>query len=299
MLARLAIAAAMLAALSGLAACGDDDGSDVAGPDLSRIAYARAYQYGQFTVPGQTPESIGKALAELDPTWVLGLSRVRAHDTPSSAELEGFETIRDTVRAKSPDAEFGLELNALEYKTPDDVEDKMGELRDAYDIHGWFFDFFTPAYDKNPDVVNAAISDAHEHGEWIGGNTFGWSKDPSHPVVPPQSDYLAVSDDNFKLDLPAVRQLAEHVPIVFHFRNNPANPRSEGCIYIDKYTTAEREAYVTRRASEQAKYDFHFAYPVFFPTCFPQGKAHDVESFDAITDGSMLSTIERLMQKYN
>jgi hypothetical protein len=297
--ARLAIAVGAVAAVLGLAACGGDD-EDVSGPDMTRIAYARAYQNGEFTIPKATPGRVGRALARLEPTWVTGLIRLKADEKLTNAEVAGHEKIVETVRAKTPDTEFGVELNALEYKTTEEVQDRMREVRAELDNEGWFFDFFTPAYDKRPDVVKAAISEAHDNGEWIGGNTFGWSKDPDNPVVPPGSDFLAVSDDNFKLDLPAVRKLAEALPIVFHLRNNPGNPGSEGCIYVNKYTTAKREAYVRRRAKEQAGAEFHFAYPVFFPTCLAsRHAAHDIVSFNSISDGSMLSTIEELMRKYN
>jgi hypothetical protein len=288
-----------LTVILGLAACGGDDG-DPAGPDMTRIAYARAYQNGKFTVPKESSASIGEALARLEPTWVTGLIRLRIKDTLSDGEVSDYDEIRKAVRAKSPNAEFDVELNALDYLTPEDVEDKMREVREAVDNDGWFFDFFTPAYDKRPEVVRAAISAAHDNGEWIGGNTFGWSKDPGNAVVPPDSDFLAIADSNFRLDLPAARKLAKHLPIVYHLRNNPGKPDSDGCVWINRYTTSEREAYMRKRAREQKRGDFHFAYPVFFPTCLAsRHAAHDIDSFNVIRDGTMLGTIAKLMQKYN
>jgi hypothetical protein len=297
-----AICAAVVAvgsAAGGLAACGGDDDNGAAGPDMRRIAYARAYQYGEFTIQKQTPESVGKALAALEPTWVTGVIRLRISDEITSEEVSGYDTIRSEVRAKSPDAAFGVELNALDYTTADSVVDKMSEVREKFGNDGWFFDFFTPAYDKRPAVVEAAIADAHDHGEFVGGNTFGWSKDPEHPTIPPGSDFLAVSDDDFRLDVGAVRTIAKQIPIVFHLRNNPGKPSSDGCVYINRYSTDKREAYISKRAREQSKYDFHFAYPVFFPTCEPPSKGHDIVAFDALDDSSMLKTIEQLMDKYN
>jgi hypothetical protein len=287
-----------LLTLGGVSACGSDDDGPV-GPDMTRIAYARAYQNGKFTVPHQTPADVGKALAGLEPTWVTGVIRLRISDVPTSEEVSGYETIRDAVHEKAADAEFGVELNALDYTTPSAVTDKMSEVRGKLDNDGWFFDFFTPAYDKRPAVVEAAIADAHDHGEFVGGNTFGWSKDPEHPVIPPGTDFLGIADDNFKLDLSAVRTLAGQVPVVFHLRNNPGKASSEGCVYINDYSTGRRETYVRRRASEQKESDFHFAYPVFFPSCEPRSKGHDIQSFDAIDDSSMLKTLGELMDRYN
>lgn len=297
---KVAVAVAVLAAPCGFAACGGDD-DDAAGPDMTRIAYARTYQNGKFTVPKESAASIGEALARLEPTWVAGLLRLRIKDTISEDEASDYAEIRKAVRAKSPNAQFGVELNALDYTTPEEVEDKMRDVRSAVDNDGWYFDFFTPAYEKRPEVVRAAISEAHDNGEWIGGNTFGWEKDPENPVVPPGSDFLGVSDENFRLDLAAVRKLAKHVPVVFHLRNNPGKPRSEGCVFKNRFTTAERERYVRRRAREQKRADFHFAYPVLFPTCLASGRhtAHDIVSFNSIRDGTMLRTIESLMGKHN
>jgi hypothetical protein len=299
-LVRLGIAVGALVALSGVAACGGDDGGDVEGPDMTRVAYARAYQFGRFTLPKETPTDVGSALARLEPTWVTGLIRLKSKDTPTSTEVEGYDEIREAVRAESPDAEFDIELNALDYTTTEQVQSKMRDLRGTFDNDGWFFDFFTPAFQKRPEVMRAAISEAHDNGEWIGGNTFGWDKDPNDPVLPPGSDFLAVADNNFKLDLGAVRKLAQHTTVVYHLRNNPGKPRSDGCDYINRFSTGEREAYVRRRAREQKRADFHFAYPVFFPTCLARpNAAHDIVSFDSIGDPTMLHTLERLMHKYD
>lgn len=299
---RLAIAAAALAGVCGLAACGDDDGGGSGdGPDMTRVAWARVYLDGKPTLPNQTAKSVGDTLARLEPSWVTGLIRLEPGEKPPKSEIAAYKKIRDAVRAKAPDAEFDIELNALEYKSAEELQDQMRELREAFDNDGWFFDFFTPAYRKRPEVVDAAVTEAHDNGEWIGGNTFGWNEDPSNPVVPKDADFLAVADADFKLNLDAVKTLAETIPVLFHLRNNPDLPGSEGCIYMNSYSTSKREAYITRRAGEQAKYDFSFAYPVFFPTCraSPNAPLNDVVAFDSIRDANMLSTIEGLMHKYN
>lgn len=260
---------------------------------MGRVAYARTYLTGTWTLPHQTPRSVGKALGRLEPTWVTGLERFAIGERVTAREVSNYDTIRDTVRAAAPDAQFDIELNTLDYRTPAQIRTMMSRLRAKFGNDGWSMDFWTPAWDKRPDVVRAAVAEAHEHGQWIGGNAFGWE---GKPVVPPGSDFLEVADSNFKLDLEAVSRLAEQVPVLFHLRNNPGHPSSEGCVYIQRYTTAEREAYVRKRAAEQADTGFSFAYPVFFPTC--QIKS-GLAAFDSTRDGSMLDTIEGLMQRYN
>ena len=181
---RLAIAVLAMGCLAGLAACGGDD-DDPKGPDMTRVAWARQYLDGKNTLPHQTPKSIGDALAGLEPTWVTGLVRFENEQFPTKAELAAYDEIRDAVRAKAPDAEFDVELNALEFKTADELTEQMDKLREEYDNDGWFFDFFTPAYKARPEVVDAAIANAHDHGEWVGGNAFGWTGDPSSAAIPP------------------------------------------------------------------------------------------------------------------
>jgi hypothetical protein len=294
--AALVAALALLAGSIALAACGDDDGgsSGADGPDTSRIAQARVYQNHRMTLTNQTPESIGDALAKLEPTWVTGVIRLEKKKTPPEEAVSGYRTIRETVQKEAPDAQFDVELNALDYGTPEEVESKMAELRETFDPDGWFFDFFTPAYAKRPEVVDAAIADAHEHGEWVGGNAFGWVRNPTKLGIPDDADYIAVSDSNFRLDRSAVRKLAKRLPVVFHLANSPGNIRKEGCVYIKRYSTKKRVAYLKRRASEQSGSKFHFAYPVFFPTCRP-----GITALDTLREGSMFQDIEGLMRKYN
>lgn len=288
-------------AIATAAGCGDGDDpgtSDPSGPDGSRIASVRVYQHGNWTVPKQTPESVGKALAGLKPTWVSSLIRFEAGEKPTADEQSAWKTITDAVRGASPDADFGIELNALEYKSADDLTEMMSTVRSSFDNDGWFFDFYTPAYKDRPDVVEAAIADAHDNGEWIGGNAFGLDQDPP---VPPGSDFIAVQDFRFKIDLAAVRKLAEKIPVVFHLGNSPAAASSDGCAFINEFTTPRRGAYATERAGQQAENHFRFAYPVFFPECFigPSGSDAALTSYDAPSDDPMLDTIERLLDRYD
>jgi hypothetical protein len=297
----MAIIASLVAAGIG-AGCGNGDDSAAAagssGPDTSRIASVRVYQHGNWTVPKQTPESVGKALAGLKPTWVSSLIRFAEGEKPTADEQSAWKTITGAVRATSPDAHFGIELNALEYKTGADLTEMMSTIRSSFDNDGWFFDFYTPAYKSRPEVVEAAIADAHSNGEWIGGNAFGLDQDPK---VPPGSDFIGVQDFRFKIDLAAVRQLAGEIPVVFHLGNSPGQASSDGCAFMNEFTTAKRGAYATERAGQQAANHFHFAYPVFFPECFigPSGSDATLTSYDAPGDDPMLATIGRLLDRYD
>jgi hypothetical protein len=291
---RLAAIPILLLAIPG---CGGDEGtSNPDPPSRTRIVAARAYQHGTWVVPGETPDTVGKALAALKPTLVSGLIRYEPTEQVSDHEVDAWNKIRARVLAAVPDAHFGVELNGLSYKTPQQVSEQMAEIRSKLDNNGWFFDFFTTAYERRPEVIKAAIESAHQNGEWVGGNVFGLGHDPE---IPPGSDYLAAQDSgDFRLNLAAVAKLAERTPVAVHLGNSPGDPESSGCRFIKELETAEREAYVTKRAKQQRPNDFRFAYPVAFPECdFEPPKG--LIAFNAIKDGTMLPTIKRLLDRYD
>jgi hypothetical protein len=312
-------AGAMLAAVLGLAACGGDDSDFAKAPEYAkRIAFARVYinpgsistsiktekaprggRTLEWTVPGQSSRTVGRWLARLEPTWITGLFRFEEGERPTAHQVDAWDRIHRIVRAEAPDAQFDVELNAQDYETKAEVRDTMRDLRSRLGNDGWFFDFWSPTYKQRPKVVEAAIEEAHDNEEFVGGNAFGWRKQA--PAIPPGSDFMAVADSRFELDLPAVERLAEKAPVIFHFSNNPTKPKSEGCVFMNDYTTAKREGYVTQRAGEQAEHHFSFAYPVFFPSC-QRGHQHDeprIVAYDSLSDGSMPKTLEGLVGKYN
>lgn len=263
---------------------------------LERIASVRVYQTGHWTVPGENAGSVGRALASLKPTWLSSLIRYPKGMSPTGAEVAAWNKITAIVRAASPEAQFGIELNSLQYREASQVERMMSKIRARFDNDGWMFDFYTPGYRKYPEVVEAAIASAHDNGEWIGGNAFGIT---ANPKIPPGSDFIAVQDFGFKINLVAVRRLAQQVPVVYHIGNNPQLANSDGCEWINEFTTAKRAAFLKHRASQQAAYNFHMAYPVLFPECErdPNAPNSDIFAYNAIDDTPMMETIGGLLNQ--
>ena len=264
---------------------------------LSRITSVRVYQGGKWVLPGESVAGVAAALAALEPSWLESLIRYRKGESPTAAEVAAWTSITGAVRATSPEAQFGVELNALEYKTPAQVEAMMAKVRAGLDNDGWMFDFYTSAYKLRPKVVEAAIADAHANDEWVGGNAFGIA---GRPRVPPGSDFIAVQDFNFKIDLKAVRKLAKLLPVVFHLGNNPGLANSDGCEFIKDFSTKKRARYVSKRAGQQAKNHFRMSYPVLFPECARKVNAENskVFAYNAIRDAPMLATIGALLDRY-
>ncbi len=267
-------------------------------PDGARIAWVRVYQDGQWTARGETPDSVGAALASIKPTYVTSLIRLSRRRADHAKEIAAWNTIRAAVEAASPQAQFAIELNAIEFPNVAKLNNYMARVRTAFDNEGWMFDFWTTAAKRKAKVPKAAIANAHANNEWIGGNAFGIAQNPR---IPAGTDFLEVQDSDFRINLNAVRDLARRLPVHFHLGNSPDFPNSDGCVFIREYSTAKRRAYITRRATQQAQYNFRLGYPVFFPECLRNRNTNQsrVFTYNAPNDDPMMDTIGTLMDQYD
>lgn len=293
-LAVCAVSATVSAGANGAAAVAAGPGA----PDASRLVMARLYQGGKWVLPGETAQSAGAALAQAGPSYVSSLIRFQAGEDVSKKEVAAWNTVKAAVLAANPEAVFSIELNGLEYPSVKRMNAMMAKVRKRFDNDGWLFDFYTPAARKYPKVMKAAVADAHANGEFLGGNAFGIAQNPR---IPKGTDYIAVQDTNFQIDLKAVRDLAKRTTVFFHLGNSPDYPDSDGCVFIEKYSTKQRAAYVTRRAGQQDKYNFRFAYPVFFPECAKNRNTPQVQifAFNATRDGAFFQTVGNLLDRFD
>ena len=266
-------------------------------PNGARVAIARMYQDGQFTAKHESPASIGAGLAALKPTYVPTLLRFRAGQKVRRREITAWNTVVAAVRAADPTAQFSVELNAFQYRNAAKLRRMMARVRAAIDPDGWLFDFYTPAARKKPKVMAAAVAYGHANGEFVGGNAFGIAR---HPSIPEDTDYIAVQDTDFHINLAAVRRLAQRTTVFFHLGNSPNLNYSDGCKFIEDYSTAKRIAYVRMRAAQQEANHFRFAYPVLFPEC-ERDRGHPeatIFTYNAFRDGAMVDTIGGLLDQY-
>src|SRR4051812_13075501 len=81
------VVATLVAGVAGVAGAGPQTR---ALPDsmLERIVMARIYQTGKWTLAHQTPDSAGKLLAGLKPTYVTGLLRVKSTEALTQKEAD-------------------------------------------------------------------------------------------------------------------------------------------------------------------------------------------------------------------
>lgn len=272
----------------------------VSAEQLSRIVSARVHHTRISTVRNSNAGRIARALASLQPTWVTGLIRYARNQHPNRVEVRAWNRITAAVRATSPNAQFDVVLNARQYKNGRQLRAMMRRVRSRLHNDGWFFDFYSIIFRRRPRMIRTAIESAHRHGEWIGGNVFGFAR-RKHPM-PLRSDYLAVQDFRLRLRLGAVRRLSAQAPIMYHLHNDPDRSRGGGCSFIERLNTHERRRLLRRRARQQATYGFHLSYPVLFPECKRlrgPGRTEVLYSYNAFRDPPMAATIRTLLDRYD
>jgi hypothetical protein len=269
------------------------------GAALSRVVSTRVFHTRLEPVRNSNARRIGRSLSSLHPTWVSGMLRYRRNQYPNRKETRAWREVRRIVRSTSHGAQFDVVLNAMQYRTPAAITKTMRRIRAKLGNEGWFFDFFSTAFRHHPKMVRAAITSAHKHGEWIGGNIFGLTR---RQRLPAQADFFAVQDAVFHLNLREVRRLAKRSQIVYHLHNHPDKQRGGGCRFIEGLTSQQRRRFVKRRAAQAARHGFRMAYPVLFPECKrarPNGPGNFLYAYNAFRDPPVIRAISRLLDRYD
>ena len=272
---------------------------------LRRVVHARAFQALRWTVDRETPESVGRALASLRPTYVSGLVRLSSDEMLSDAQRRDFETIRRIVREASPDCQFDVVLNGHQYETPAAMRRKLEAVNDALRPDAWFFDFFFDAYTTGyANPLDAAVAWAHDHHEYIGGNTTGDDSVPrsDYAALSPVSHAGMVADGELDLKRAEIDRLHRRgFPVVMHINNDPQlAPTTESCYFMGEsgiarfdWDRARRARWIGERAADQDSWNFRFMYPVFFPEC-PLW-----HTYNATRDGDMMAVFTDLVRRFN
>lgn len=272
---------------------------------LRRVVHARAYQNLRWTIDRETPESVGRALASLRPTYVSGLLRVASDETPSAEMVRDFNTIRRIVRESSPDCQFDVVLNAQHYESPAALRRKMEALTDAVRPDAWFFDFFYSAYrDGFRNPLDQGIAWAHEHRQYVGGNTTGDDSVPrsDFAALSPVSHAGMVADGELDLKRDEIQRLHDRgFPVLMHINNDPHfAPTTESCYFMGAsgiprfdWSHDRRVRWIGERARDQEGWHFRFMYPVFFPEC------PIWHTYNAPRDGDMMAVFADLMRRFN
>lgn len=296
------IAVALVLVLIPASSSGDHPDPIVPGPatfpqKMSRILAARVLHTRLSVVRNTNARRIGRSLASLQPTWVSGMIRYAKGQHPKRDEVHAWREITRIVRIGNPTAGFDVTLNAKQYRDGDEILRMMRRIRTKLNPDGWFFDFYSRAYQKRPRMIRSAIANAHAHGEWIGGNIFGIKRKRPLPM---RSDFFAVQDFRLRLNVRAVSRLGGRVPLLYHIENDPDRPLSGGCKFIKDMTTAKRTSFVRRRARQQARYGYRFQYPALLPQCLRHRRDRSfLQAYNAFRDPPMARTIMRMLNRYD
>jgi hypothetical protein len=284
---------------------------------FSRPVLSRGYEQNNWVLTNsggtgdrETAAAVGAALAALKPTYVSGLIYLENITTVSQTMIDDWSTIRAAVLAQNPNAKFDVEISLNPappapnepFASPAALVAKMTTVDSELHPDAWWFDFYSNEEDAAPDVIAAAVSYAHSHGQLVGGNVFGGK-------VPPGSDAVAFVDDpvsgsqfGFDFSRTEVASLKSSSPstvLIGHLQSNAQNgPTTESCVYINQWNESQRLSYLTYWASQQSSVGFTFMYPVFYPLC-PGGYAFDPLQDPSADGGTLYGSLQTLMNQYN
>jgi hypothetical protein len=272
---------------------------------LARSVQCKLYQSSTYCLGNAlTPSQAGQNVGSLQPSFVCEVLRLQGGETLSQQQISDYNAFKTAVLAASPNCQFAPILNAKDYSTLDQLKATLGPLATAISFSAIFFDFLSDEQGANPSLWNQAAGDyIHSLGLLYTGHIWNSNE------IPQNLDFLCTDDvvssnpdgspSSFVLRTSVLQGMQSARPdleIMVQANNNPQNGAvsSNLCYeYVTQWTDAEREQYLTTRATEQASNSppFQFAYPVYFPE-YPVGVA-------VITSSAVLSTISSLMDQYN
>ena len=278
---------------------------------FTRSVISRAYEGTSWTTADETVGSYAAALAGVKPSYVSGLIYVNNSQSVTAQMISDYYTIRSAVLAANPNAKFDVEVSLnpnppspnTPYANAAAVVSKMTTLDAQLHPDIWNFDFWSDAFNSDPDWVAAAVAYAHTHNQLVGGNVFG-------SVVPTGSDFVSFVDDpvsgtstfGFDFNMTEIAALKTSSPttiLLGHLQSNAQNgSTTESCVYSTQWSESTQLAYLTHWASSQTSLGFTFVYPMFYPLC-PGAVAFDPLQDASSIRGTLYTDISTLMSKYN
>jgi len=258
---------------------------------FQRVIQARLFHSGTWTLAGstQTPSTVARTIASLQPSFVSGLLRIPDHGEISNAEVEGFDTVRNAVRAVNKGCRFDVVLNAGDELPGEHFVRRMTEINAHIHPDAWTL-YVHPYEDSiKAEVFEEIIEHAHSLRQMVG-------YDGPLSLIPEGVDYIIVRAWNLQLNRKQIDLLRakQHVPLIVELPSTfGSNITTDASTFIQKMNTAERSMTLTRLAENQASWGYHFAYPIIYPL-YPERHA-----FDATKENILLVTIRSLLARFN
>lgn len=258
---------------------------------LKRIVQARLYQYQTWTVQGETPETVGKILAQFTPSYVSGLMHPSAEKPFTAEQGMAFAKIRETVLKENPNCKFDIVLNPRHYKNAEAMTDHMATIMGIVTVEGWFLDFYEAPYKADGKMIAAVVAFAHQYSQFVGGST-------TTKNIAEKLDFIAVHDGK-TVDLKQKEEIAELIkdlktPVAYHLNNDNDKSDDDSIhTFMKKWDTKKRVEHIKRLARNQTSWKYRLMYPVFFPVYLNK------EAYHAPKDGNMAEVIKGAMKLYN
>ena len=258
---------------------------------FQRIVQARIFHAGDWTLNGssQTPSTVGRTLASLQPTFLTGLLRISNEGTVSLTEAEAFETVRRSVLSANKTCRFDVVLNMHGVTSADAIALRIKTISARIHPDAWTFYVSPDATSITPSVFAEGIACAHSLGEMVG-------YDGPLSLIPGGVDFIVVRAWDLNVNRKEIDLLKEQerIPLVVELPTSFGDkPYRDAVRYVDRMESNERAAILTTLAEKQNSWGYRFAYPVFYP--LHPGRS----AFDSTKDGTILITIRSLMARFN
>ncbi|KAH7031448.1 uncharacterized protein B0I36DRAFT_323930 [Microdochium trichocladiopsis] len=225
----------------------------------------------------------------------------------SRLQISDFNTIRAAVLAESPNAKFDVELNLnpgksgsqKAYPDADALVAQMTQIDNILHPNGWWFDYYSAAHRKRPDLIAAINEYAANKGQTVGGNIGGGAEGESW-IVPTGANVVAFVDGpddstgfGYGIDMAKLSATKAYISdtgtgtvLLGHIHCNPQDGlSSEPCVFMREWNATRRAAFVEYWISQQSVLGYTAMWPVFFPLC-PGTVAYDATS-DFLAPGSL------------
>lgn len=258
---------------------------------FQRVVQARLFHSGIWTLSGtlQTPVTVARTLASLQPTFLSGLLRLPDHGELSEAEVDAFSTVRSAVLATSKGCRFDVVMNAGDEHSGETFVQRMKEFTVRIHPDSWTFYVSPETKSISPEVFERGIAEAHAAGQMVG-------YDGPLSLIPEGVDFIVIRAWDFKINRQQIDFLRakQRVPLIVELPTTFGNrDYAEVISYVEEMETRDRVALLSQLAENQYSWGYRFAYPVFYPL-YPARHA-----FDATKDNILLVSIRALMARFN
>jgi len=258
---------------------------------FQRIVQARLFHAGSWTLGGssQTPVTVARTLASLEPSFVTGLLRLPDHGELSNAEEEAFATIRTAVLEVKKNCRFDVLINVGDENSPELFVERMRGFAAQIHPDAWTFYVSPETQTISPKVFAEGIAAAHAAGQLVG-------YDGPLSLIPEGVDYIVIRAWGLTINRKQIEVLREkqRVPLIVELPTTFGNKASVDVIsYVDEMESSDRVSLMTRLAENQNSWGYRLAYPIFYPL-HPARHA-----FDVTKDNMLLVSIRALMSRFN